>query len=67
MDLLSFDKKIGADVVGAEDEHPPIPAPLHNDPAFFLDEAPEVCKPHLHPLVDDLSNRHQVLCDCRNV
>ena len=33
----------------------------------ILPSLPEVCKLDLHPLVDDPSDRHQVLCDCRNV
>ena len=66
-DLLSFGEQRGADVIGVEDEHPPVSAPLRNDLALFLNEAPEVRESHLHPLVDDLTNRHQVLRDCRNV
>ena len=58
--LLCFDKQGGADIVGVKDEHPPIFVPLLNYLAFFLDEAPEVRKPHLHPLVDDLSDRHKL-------
>ena len=67
LDLLSFCKQSGADVIGVEDKHPPISAPLRNNFALILNEAPEVCKPHLHPLVDYLSDGHQVLRDCRNV
>ena len=65
--FLSFREHCGATVRRVEDEHPPISTPLHNHLAFFLNEAPEVCKPDLHPLVNDLSDRHQVLCDCHNV
>jgi hypothetical protein len=50
-----------------EDEHPPVSAPSRNNPAFILDKGSEVCKPNLHPLVDDLSHRDQGLCDCQNV
>ena len=65
--FLSPYEHCGATVSRVEDEHPPISAPLRNNTTFFLNEAPEVCKPDLHPLVDDLSDRHQVLRDCRNV
>ena len=44
----------GVYIISVEDEHPPISAPLRNNLAFFLDEAPEMCEPDLHPLVDDL-------------
>ena len=49
------------------DIRPHLTAPLHNNTTFFLNEAPEVCKPDLHPLVDDLSDLDQVLRNCRNV
>ena len=67
LDLLSFGEQRGADIIGVEDEHPPVSAPLRNDLTLFLNEAPEVHKSHLHPLVDDLTDRHQVLRDCPNV
>ena len=54
-------------VESIEDEHPLVSAPLRNHTTFFLNEALDVCKPDLDPLVDDLSDRHQVLRDCRNV
>ena len=41
--------------------------PLHNDLAIFLDKAPKVGESDLHPLVDDLNDRHQVLCYCQDV
>ena len=56
LDLLPFRKHNGADIISVEDEHPPVSTPLRNYPALFLDETPEVRKPHLHSLVDDLSN-----------
>ena len=65
--FLSFREHCGATVSGVEDEHPPVSTPLRNDLAFFLDEAPKMSEPNLHPLVDDLSNRHQILRDCRNL
>ena len=52
---------------GVEDEHPPVSMPLRNNSDFFLDEAPEMRKPDLHPLIDDLADRNQVLRDCWNV
>ena len=64
---LGFLSHCGAPVSGVEDEHPPVSAPLRNHTAFFLNEATEVCEPNLHPLVDDLPDRDQVLRDCRNV
>ena len=66
-DLLSFSKQCGADVICIEDEHPPFLVPLRDDLAFFFDEAPEVGEPDLYPLIDDLSDRHQVLRDRRDV
>ena len=63
---MSSGKHCGADVICVEDEYPPFPPPLRDDLAFF-DEASEVCELDLHPLVDDLSNRHQVLRDCLDV
>ena len=65
--FLSFREHCGATLSGVEDEHPPVSAPLRNYTAFFLNEAPEVCKLDLYPLIDDLSDRDQVLHDCRNV
>jgi hypothetical protein len=47
---------VGAIVGTVEDEHPPVSAPLRNNPAFFFDEGSEVRKSNLHPLVDDLSD-----------
>ena len=56
LDFLSFREHGGAYVIGVEDEHPPISVPWRNNLAFFLDEAPEMREPNLHPLVDDLSD-----------
>ena len=56
--FLSFREHGGAYVIGVEDEHPPISVPLHNNLALFLDQAPEMHESNLHPLVDDLSDRH---------
>ena len=61
LDFLSFREHGGAYVISVEDEHPPIFAPLCNNLAFFLNEAPEMRQPDLHPLVDDLTGRHQIL------
>jgi hypothetical protein len=47
---------VGAIVSTVEDKHPPISTPSRNNPAFIFNEGPEVRKPNLHPLVDDLSN-----------
>ena len=66
-DFLSFCEQRGTYVIGLEDEHPPIPSPFRNNLALFLDEAPEMRESNLHPLVDDLSDRHQILCDCRDM
>ena len=55
LDFLSFHEQGDANVIGVKDEHPPIYAPLCNNLALFLDEAPEICESNLHPLVDDLS------------
>ena len=60
LDFLSFHKHFGANVIGVEDEHPLVSAPLRDHTTFFLDEAPEVCEPNLHPLVNDLPDRDQV-------
>ena len=56
LDFLSFPEHSGAYVIGVKDEHPPISAPLRNNVAFFLNEAPEMSEPDLDPLVDDLSD-----------
>ena len=67
LNFLSFHEQGGAYVIGVEDEHPPISAPLRNNLALFLDEAPKMRESNLNPLVDDLSDRHQILCDCRDM
>ena len=56
LNYLSFRKHCGTTVTGVEDKHSPVSTPLRNDFAFFLDEAPEMREPDLHPLVDDLSD-----------
>ena len=48
---------------GVEDKYPPVSVPLRNNMALFLDEAPKMREPDLHPLVDDLSDRHHILRD----
>jgi hypothetical protein len=58
---------VGSIVSTVEDKHPPVSASSRNNPAFLLDEGSEVRKPDLHPLVNDLSNRDQVLCNRQNV
>jgi hypothetical protein len=58
---------VGAIIGTVEDKHPPISASSRNDLAFLLDEGSEVRKPDLHSLVDDLSDRDQVLRNRRNV
>jgi hypothetical protein len=58
---------VGAIVSTVEDEHPPFFASSRNNPAFLLDEGSEVRKPNLHPLVDHLSDRDQVLRNRQNV
>ena len=65
--FLSFREQGGASVIGVEDEHPPIYAPLRNILALFVDEVPEIRESNLHPLVDDLSDRHQILRYCQDV
>jgi hypothetical protein len=67
--FLSLREQSGVEsiVSTVEDEHPPFSASSRNNPAFLLDESSEVRKPNLHPLVDDLSDRDQVLRDHRNV
>ena len=49
--FLSFREQGGAHVIGVQDEHPPISAPLHNNLVLFLDEAPEMRESNLHPLL----------------
>ena len=58
LDLLIFSEQSGADIIAVEGKHPPVSAPLRDDLAFFLDEAPKVRKPYMHPLGDNLSDRH---------
>ena len=67
--FLSFREQsgVGAIIGAVEDKHPPVSAPSRNNPAFFLDEGSEVHEPNLHPLVQDLSDRDQVLRNRRNV
>jgi hypothetical protein len=58
---------VGAIVGMVEDEHPPVSTSSRNNPAFLPNEGSEVRKPDLHSLVDDLSDRDQVLSNRRNV
>jgi hypothetical protein len=58
---------VRAIVSTVEDKHPSVSASSCNDPAFLLDEGSKVCKPDLHPLVDDLPDRDQVLHNRQNV
>jgi hypothetical protein len=58
---------VGSIVSTVEDKHPSVSASSRNNPAFLLDEGSKVRKPDLHPLVDDLSDRDQVLRNRRNV
>ena len=67
LDFFSFREHGGAYVIGVEDEHPPIFAPLRNNLALFLDKAFEMRELDLHPLVYDLSDGHQILGNCRDV
>ena len=67
LDFLSFCEQGDTTVIGVEDEHLPVSAPLRNNLALFLNEAPKVRESHLHSLVDDLFDRHQVLCYCRDM
>ena len=67
LDFLSFREHGGAYIIGVKDKHPPISVPLHNKLALFLNEAPEMRESDLHPLVDDLSDRHQILRYCQDV
>ena len=67
LDHLPFREHSGTHIIPFEDKHPPISASLRNNFALILNEAPKVRKPHLHPLVDNLTDGHQVLRDCRNV
>ena len=48
LDLLSFGKHCGVDLICVEDEYPPFLAPLRDDLPFFFDEAFEVSEPDLH-------------------
>ena len=65
--FLSFGKHCGVNIVCVKDEHPPFSSPLHDDFPFFLDEATKVGEPDLHPLVDALFGRNQILGDCWDV
>jgi hypothetical protein len=58
---------VGAIVGTVEDKHPPVSASSRNDPAFLHDKGSEVHKPNLYALVDDRSDRDQVLRNRRNV
>ena len=61
--LVPFRKHCSSDFICFEDKHPPFTMPLCDDLPFFLDEAVEVHESDLHPLVNNLSNRHKVLRD----
>ena len=41
--------------------------PVHNNLPFFFNEATEMRESNLHPLVDNLSDRHQVFRDMQQV
>ena len=56
LDFLSFFEQGGSNIIGVEDEHLPVSAPLRNKLALFLDEASGMRESYLHPLVDDLSD-----------
>jgi hypothetical protein len=58
---------VGSIVSTVEDKHPSVSASSRNNPAFLLDESSKVRKPDLHPLVDNLSDRDEVLRNRRNV
>ena len=66
-DLLSFRKHSDIDIVCVKDKHPPFSTPTYDYAVFVYDEAVVVSEPDLHGLVDNLSNRHQVLSDCRHL
>ena len=67
LDFWSFREQGGANVIGVEDEHPPVFTPLRNNLALFLNEAPKVRESHLPSLIDDLSDRHQIVCYCQDM
>ena len=64
---MSFREQSGPNVIRVEDEHPLVSAPLLDNLALILDEAPEMRESHLHSLIDDMSDQHQILCYCRGV
>ena len=61
--LVKYFHGNGADVVDFEDEHPPIFAPVCDDPTCILNEAPMMSESDLHSSINDLSNQHQILGD----
>ena len=67
LNVFSFCKYDGANAIGVKEEHPPLFTPLRNNLALILNEAPEMHESILHPLVDDLPDRHQVLRYCRDM
>ena len=56
-DFFSFGELRSTYVICFENKHPPFSAPLR------INEAPVMREPNLHSLVDDLTDRHQVLGD----
>jgi hypothetical protein len=64
---LSEQSGVGAIISMVEDEYPLYSASSRSNPAFLLNDGSEVRKPNLHPLVNDLSDRDQVLRNRRNV
>ena len=67
LDLFPFAKHSYANVIGLDDEHSPFMAPLCNDFAFLLDVALVMSELDLHALVEKLSDKYQVLGDCRHM
>ena len=54
-------------VVRIEDDHPALSSFLRDDSALFFDEAPVLVESYLHPLLNHLAERDQILLDDGNM
>ena len=59
----AFREHGGFHLLRIENEHPPLSSSAHDDSAFFFDEAAFLVESHLHPLLNHLADRDQILCD----
>ena len=63
----AFREHGGFHLLRIENEHPPLSSSAHDDSAFFFDEAAFLVESHLHPLLNHLADRDQILHDGGNM